>query len=125
MTRYRELFLDPDYEVAELPSYEPRIASNPFRVFDPIPINSRYRFLLDEARFFIEGFIKGPICRGLVALNVIDDQFWVFFFNPDQPILTERPEFLDNMARVKEIVDREDKQEWPKFDTAFLRIHRP
>jgi hypothetical protein len=98
MTRYRELFLDPDYKVAELPSYEPQIASNPFRVFDPIPINSRYRFLLDEARFFIEGFIKGPVCRGQVSLNVIDDQFWIFFFNPDQPILTERPEFLDDMV---------------------------
>ena len=29
-------------------------------------------------------FIKGPVCRGQVALNVIDDQFWVFFVQPDE-----------------------------------------
>ena len=35
--------------------------------------------MLDEAEFTIMGFIKGPVCRGQVALNVIEDQFWVFF----------------------------------------------
>jgi len=45
-----------------------------------LPISSRYRFLLDDARFFIEGFIKGPVCRGQVALNVIEDRFWILFF---------------------------------------------
>jgi hypothetical protein len=35
--------------------------------------------MLDEAEFTIMGFIKGPVCRGQVALNVIEDRFWVFF----------------------------------------------
>jgi hypothetical protein len=29
-------------------------------------------------------FIKGPVCRGQVALNVIEDRFWVYFVDPKQ-----------------------------------------
>jgi len=94
MERYRELFLDPEFEVPELPSYEPAIATNPFKVFADIPAMSRYRFLLDDARFFIEGFIKGPVCRGQLALNVIEDQFWVMFFDPQQEVITNNAEFI-------------------------------
>ena len=75
LQRYRELFLQPDYEVTKLPSYDVKLSNRPFKVFEPIPPQSRYRFLLDDARFFIEGFVKGPVCRGQVALNVIEDQF--------------------------------------------------
>ncbi|MFV1973697.1 MAG: fatty acid cis/trans isomerase [Thiohalobacterales bacterium] len=98
MERYRELFLEPDYEVQVLPSYRPEIASNPFKVFIDLPLKSRYRFLLDEARFFIEGFIKGPVCRGQIALNVIEDRFWVLFFNPEQEVFTNDAQFIGNMA---------------------------
>ena len=98
MARYRQLFFDPEFDVETLPSYDPILASNPFLTFAPIPPNSRYRFLLDDARFFIQGFIKGPVCRGQVALNVIEDHFWVTFFDPDRDIFTESPEFLDAAA---------------------------
>ncbi len=87
LMRYRELFLKPDYEVPELPSWEPLIASNPFKAFKDIPPRSRYEFLLDDARYFIEGFIKGPVCRGMIALNVIEDHFWVAFLDPDKDSL--------------------------------------
>jgi len=95
MQRYRELFVDPDYAVNTFPGYERRVASNPFRVFEAIPPISRYQFLLDDARFFIEGFIKGPVCRGQIALNVIEDQFWVFFSRPHPDAATLQPEFLE------------------------------
>ncbi|NOY16154.1 MAG: isomerase [Gammaproteobacteria bacterium] len=98
MQRYRELFLDPDYTVDALPSYRPEIATNPFKVFSAIPATSRYRFLLDDARFFIEGFVKGPVCRGQVALNVIEDQFWVMFFDPDQAVFTNNAGFIAEIA---------------------------
>jgi hypothetical protein len=88
MHRYKELFIEPKYEVASLPSYEAAVASNPIKTFAAIPARSRYKFLLDEARFFIEGFIKGPVCRGQVALNVIEDQFWVVFFDPEADIMS-------------------------------------
>jgi hypothetical protein len=82
MARWRKLFLTPDYSVAALPSYAPEIAANPFVTFKALPVNARYRFMLDQAQFTIMNFIKGPVCRGQVALDVIEDQFWVFFVDP-------------------------------------------
>jgi hypothetical protein len=98
LARYRELFLAPEYAVTALPGYAPELVANPFKVFEAIPPTARYRFLLDDARFFIEGFIKGPVCRGQVALNVIEDDFWVMFFDPDKALFTLDPTFLDSMA---------------------------
>jgi len=95
LERYRELFIEPDYPVNSLPGYDPVRGANPFKVFEAIPPISRYRFLLDDARFFIEGFIKGPVCRGQIALNVIEDQFWVFFLRPHPEMMTLQPDFLD------------------------------
>lgn len=46
--------------------------------------HSCYRLLLDEALFFISGFMKGPVCRGQVALNVIRDQFWLKLYDSDK-----------------------------------------
>ena len=105
MQRYSELFLDPEYQVDKPPSYAPQSTSNPFKVFAAIPAVSRYRFMLDDAHFFIEGFIKGPVCRGQLALNVIEDQFWVVFFNPDKPIITNNSEFIEKMASDLELPD--------------------
>jgi hypothetical protein len=82
MAKFRGWFLDADYRVDAMPSYELERASNPFVTFAAIPPESRYRFLLDEAEFFVMNFIKGPVCRGQTALNVIEDQFWVFFVDP-------------------------------------------
>jgi hypothetical protein len=83
MERYEELFFQPEYSITKLPSYQPEIAANPFIAFAEIPKNSRYQFMLDDAQYFVSGFIKGPVCRGNIALNVIRDRFWVTFFNPD------------------------------------------
>lgn len=85
MQRYEELFFLPEYSVVELPSYQDRLAANPFKAFIVIPRNSRYQFLLDNAQYFVTGFIKGPVCRGQVALDVIRDRFWVVFTNPVGP----------------------------------------
>ena len=110
MARYRELFLGSDYDVAELPSYDPIPASNPFKTFVAIPPKNRYQFLLDEAEYFVDGFIKGPVCRGSVALSVIDDHFWVVFMDPDKSYLSGDSEFL---ARVSDDLrmpsEKEDK----------------
>jgi hypothetical protein len=99
LRRYRELFFEPKYEVTKLPGYDPEVASNPFRVFQVIPAGSRYRFMLDEAQFTMMGFIKGPVCRGQVALDVIEDRFWVFFIRPDAPGMTGETDFLAGAAQ--------------------------
>jgi len=83
MERLRGWFLKPAYRVAVLPGYDPEQASNPFATFRDLPVDSRYRFMLDDAQFIMLGFMKGPVCRGQVALNVIQDQFWVVFRAPN------------------------------------------
>ncbi|MBL8201621.1 MAG: fatty acid cis/trans isomerase [Chromatiales bacterium] len=95
MERFRQLFLAPDYEVASLPDYSPPVASNPFVAFAALPVESRYRFMLDDAEYFIQGFMKGPVCRGQVAVDVIDDRFWVVFAAPDGPLTEQLPGLLE------------------------------
>ncbi|MEE4146732.1 MAG: fatty acid cis/trans isomerase [Halieaceae bacterium] len=101
MARWRELFLQAPYTVSRLPGYEPEVASNPFVAFRELPVQSRYEFMLDEAQFTIMGYIKGPVCRGQVALNVIEDHFWVVFTDPNLIDPDQNAEFLaresDNM----------------------------
>jgi hypothetical protein len=82
MDKYRGWFLGAEVRVQTLPSYAPESASNPFTTFRDLPADGRYRFLLDEAQFFIMNFIKGPVCRGQMAVDVIEDRFWVVFVAP-------------------------------------------
>lgn len=77
--KWNALFYNNHFSVQQLPDYKD---ANPFIVFQDIPAGARYQFLLDEAFFTISGFIKGPVCRGSIALNVINDNFWVFFMKP-------------------------------------------
>jgi hypothetical protein len=99
MQRWQELFLDPEYQVTALPSYRLEVASNPFIAYRQLPQTARYKFMLDEAQFTIMGFIKGPVCRGQVALNVIDDHFWVVFLSPDRKGIQDNEEFLAREAK--------------------------
>lgn len=93
MARWRALFLQPAYTVDALPGYSAQAAANPFKTFEALPVSARYSFMLDEAEFTIMGFIKGPVCRGQMALDVIDDRFWVFFQAPTQ-------DYDEGMARA-------------------------
>lgn len=94
MIRWRSLFYDRYYIVDHLPGYNLENASNPFRTFKQLPVTSRYQFMLDEAQYTVMGFIKGPVCRGQVALNVINDHFWVFFIKPSELQDTALADFL-------------------------------
>ena len=98
MQRWQSLFIDADYTVSRLPSYEESEASNPFITFADIPVASRYKFMLDEAQFTIMAYIKGPVCRGEIALDVINDNFWVFFVNPDLHVGLQLEDFLAKNA---------------------------
>jgi hypothetical protein len=100
MQRWRAWFHDGDFQVTSLPSYAPEVASNPFRAFRSLPVSSRYRFIIDEAEFTMMGFIKGAVCRGPIALNVIDDQFYVFFVDPDAKTQLHDAEFLYRNAEA-------------------------
>lgn len=101
--RYQTLFFDPDYTVTRLPSYRIESASNPFKTFEAIPRSSRYKFLLDDAEYFVSGFIKGPVCRGQIALNVIRDRFWVVFLSPDWDAELEITEQFDRFLAEQDL----------------------
>lgn len=95
LKKYTQLFYQDNYQVKQLPSYKPEVASNPFKAFEAIPSLARYKFLLEEAEFTIMNFIKSPVCRGQVALNVINDHFWVFFVNPNEKHAKEHSAFYN------------------------------
>ena len=86
-------FVNTPYIVRELPSYEVDVAANPMTAFEDLPVNSRFKFMLDNAQNTIMAYIKGPVCRGQLALNVINDRFWVVFVDPDKADLPEINDF--------------------------------
>ncbi len=92
ITRYKELFIDKKWFPTQNISYEPKIASNALIAFSQIPSESRYQFLLDDIHYFIMTFIRGPVCKGQIALNVINDHFWIAFKDPkyDETILNKK-----------------------------------
>jgi hypothetical protein len=59
-------------------------------------VDARYRFMLDDAGFTVMGFMKGPVCRGQVALNVINDHFWVLFYSPEGEVARNTQGLLDS-----------------------------
>ncbi|MET0341968.1 MAG: fatty acid cis/trans isomerase [Polyangiales bacterium] len=94
LAHWKALFLDADYTVNALPSYAPETAANPFAAFAALPVRARYRFMLEEAQFTMMGFIKGPVCRGQVALDVIEDRFWISFVDPESPVVASEADLL-------------------------------
>ncbi len=98
MERYRELFLGEDWKLDELPGYSYEYASNPFVTFAAIPAKARYQFMLDQAEYFVRTFIRGPVCRGQIATDVIRDQFWVMFEDPDHDQYVNDPAYNKNVT---------------------------
>ncbi len=71
--------------------------------FEAIPARSRYQFLLDDARHFISTFIRGPVCHGQVAVDVIEDHFWVAFLEPDYDLSVTDPRYLAEAKKFLEL----------------------
>ena len=95
LRRIKELFIEPQWlQPPHTIEYETKLSANPFVAFEQIPPRSRYQFLLDNAHYIIMTFIHGPVCKGQIALNVIDDHFWVMFLDPDYDLSVAYPGFL-------------------------------
>ncbi|MBA1220312.1 fatty acid cis/trans isomerase [Pseudomonas fulva] len=82
LKRVKQLFYAGDWQVTTLPGYGPRHRANPFETFEAIPAVARYQFMLDNAEYFVRTFIRGPVCRGQIATDVIRDNFWALFQEP-------------------------------------------
>lgn len=86
MARIKALFYAGDWQVNALPGYGPGRRANPFETFEAIPAKARYQFMLDNAEYFVRTFIRGPVCRGQIATDVIRDNFWALFQDPDHDL---------------------------------------
>jgi hypothetical protein len=82
LKRYDELFFATPWPAGALPIYGKAERSNPFTTFAAIPAQARYQFMLDNAEYFVRSFIRGPVCAGAMATNVINDHFWTMFVEP-------------------------------------------
>ncbi len=91
LTTLESLFFNDDYTVERLPGFKSKTNANPFVTFAALPMKSRYRFMLDEARFTIANYIRGSVCRGQIAVSVIRDRFWVVFLDPDSALNDKLP----------------------------------
>lgn len=101
--QWKKEFLESPWKTIpqQLPAYG-KEGSNPFTTFAAIPVRARYQFFLDNAGYHIMSFIKGPVCRGQTALNVINDHFWVLFMDPAQDVMVNSPEAYDKISRQVE-----------------------
>jgi len=103
LARYRALFLTDDWALEALPPYSSAAGGNPLSTFQAIPARSRYQFLLDDALYFVRSFIRGPVCYGQVAVNVIQDRFWVSFLDPEADLSVTDPSYLSNAIPILEL----------------------
>ncbi|BHH82107.1 fatty acid cis/trans isomerase [Desulforhopalus sp. 52FAK] len=112
LARFKELFIEPDWLIEPtVMSYEQGISANPFKLYEQIPPKSRYQFLLDNSHYILMTFIRGPVCKGQVALNVIQDHFWAMFLDPEYDLSVQYPGFLQTFSHLLEmpLVEESDR----------------
>lgn len=124
LKRFRDLFIDvPWLTEPALVGYDKTTSANPFRAFEQIPPRSRYLFLLDNIHYIIMTFIRGPVCKGQVALNVIRDHFWLLFLDPDHDLSVKFPGFLKTYGKYLEMPLVEEN-DFRLAKTLFSRKYR-
>lgn len=97
LRRTRELFNAGDWQVGQLPDYSRDARANPFATFRDLPARARYQFMLDNAEYFTRTFIRGPVCRGQIATDVIRDHFWTMFHDPEDDLFISNPEYRESV----------------------------
>lgn len=123
LAKWKSMFIDQISEGKKnFPAYGNEAGGNPFITFKDIPAKSRYQFLLDDSYFFINTFIKGPVCWGSEALSVIDDHFWVFFIKPESDVTVQHPEFFNDAGELLS-VPAADGNDWT-FTELFKQRRR-
>ncbi|SFD54445.1 Fatty acid cis/trans isomerase (CTI) [Pseudomonas citronellolis] len=89
----RELFFADAWAADKVPGYGLQHRANPFETFAAIPARARYQFMLDNAEYFVRTFIRGPVCRGQIATDVIRDNFWAIFQDPAHDLYVTDPAY--------------------------------
>ncbi len=124
LARFKELFIEPEWlQHPHLMGYNTKESANPFVLFEQIPPRSRYQFLLDNSHYIIMTFIRGPVCRGQIAVNVIHDQFWVMFLDPAHDLSVINPAFL-KLQKDNLIMPIEKGSQFPVVDIIGKTYHK-
>ncbi|MEA1607391.1 fatty acid cis/trans isomerase [Pseudomonas spirodelae] len=95
LARVKELFFTSDWQADAVPGYGAQRRANPFETFAAIPPQARYQFMLDNAEYFVRTFIRGPVCRGQIATDVIRDNFWAVFQDPQHDLYITDPAYRE------------------------------
>ncbi|MFK4072423.1 fatty acid cis/trans isomerase [Ectopseudomonas khazarica] len=93
LARVKALFFADDWALDAVPGYGAQRRANPFETFAAIPARARYQFMLDNAEYFVRTFIRGPVCRGQIATDVIRDNFWALFQDPEHDLYVTDAEY--------------------------------
>lgn len=93
LTWLKKNFFSEKWKIEKLPSYSAQVAANPLKAYLDIPVLARYRFLLENSYYQVMTFIKGPVCNGSLAVNSIQEQFYVFFVSPEKDLMVRSPSF--------------------------------
>ena len=98
MSWLKNNFLDSKWAPTHFPSYSDEVAANPLIAFEEIPVENRFKFLLEDAQYEVMTFIKGPVCSGSFAVNSIQEQFYVFFMNPRSDLMVRYSDYAKKVA---------------------------
>lgn len=118
--RIKTLFLKPDYVVETLPDYSYEARANPFITFKALPAKARYQFMLDHAEYFTRSFIRGPVCRGQIATDVIRDHFWLIYQDPDHDLFVMDESYQQSILPLLGLPGQDDSlletgANWDKY----------
>ncbi len=116
-------FFGKKWRAKGFPSYEINKAANPFLTFEDIPVEARYRFLLEDAHYNVATFIKGPVCNGNNAVSSIDEQFYMFFMDPASDLMVKNKKFADNSKELL-VVPAENGSDGGALDTVYYYFKR-
>ena len=108
LAKVKKTFIErPWVETPHPMGYDAKASANPFVTFAQIPASARYGFLLDNSEYIVRTFIRGPVCKGQVALNVINDHFWVMFLDPKYDLSLKYPNLLRFNEKTLSVPDEQ------------------
>jgi len=125
LAHFQKLFLNDAWTVPPKPALDPHdkeARANPFLTFAPIPAKARYQFMLDDAQFFVRSFIRGPVCAGQAATDVIRDQFWVSFEDPSRELYVNDAAYRAEVSPLLDVAGQDSSlikagTEWLSYRT--------
>ncbi len=115
-----QLFFSSQWDIHQAAGYDESSRANPFLTFSDLPVAARYQFMLEHAEYFVRTFIRGPVCRGQLATDVIRDNFWTFFQDPRYDLYVTDADYRQRVSPLLALPGQLDglldlPKEWLKY----------